>query len=588
VAQYHKILKDKITTRFGDLRKCFRVIDEDGSGSCDRVEISQMLNAMFNLNVPDRAMHRMIDLMDYDNSGDIRFDEFARVFAANDIRSMKTTTVTSADARHVEPDTTTHWSHSRQAPSTLEAIEMATPRRISMQPKKMKPITLNDGWEGPSYEGRTDQISGWRGSDLQVHMDDREEYKAGRDIDWTKYNTGGANESVFRPPMAQPVDTMEKGLPLLMTAGARESRASREPRASSRAGTTTLERPGQPPPSSGTSGSLSPRNLAGTDAFRTPIHTQHIAGAISPRNSPRNSPRRMLPAETLEWEARARDEQKRDLVAAAQLSVALLERQVLKEAFEAGKPAPKTANRTHHERMAATGTLSARARIERAAAEDPDNPYAITALTAHVSLPENDRTYSLLDLEDQTKTKTVSECVTDVQSNSPLFNSEARRLRKLGNTGLFEEQSELRGKELRRREAHARRAALYRGTEAHSKKVQEDQVDGYEEGRRHRKEAAFARMSDLQLAAESKIELEHGRETITLEPPSSRSWGSRPAPPHLVSHWSTITGTHQDPPQRQHVKMITSYQKAYPPNGPFAAAREAGDQRTPSWGGAHT
>jgi len=91
VAHYHKLLRSKMATRFSTLRRVFRKIDADASGQCDRGELKYMLNAMFNLRVPDAVMERMIDLADHDGDGNIRFDEFARVFTADDIFNMKNT-----------------------------------------------------------------------------------------------------------------------------------------------------------------------------------------------------------------------------------------------------------------------------------------------------------------------------------------------------------------------------------------------------------------------------------------------------------------------------------------------------------------
>jgi len=89
--KWHKILQKHITTRFSTFRGCFRLIDVDSSGSCDRKEMKTMLNAMFNLEVPSTTMDQMIDLADVDGDGVVRFAEFARVFSADDILSMKKT-----------------------------------------------------------------------------------------------------------------------------------------------------------------------------------------------------------------------------------------------------------------------------------------------------------------------------------------------------------------------------------------------------------------------------------------------------------------------------------------------------------------
>jgi len=93
VAHWHKVLKDKLETRFGEIRRAFQLIDEDRSGTCDRQELKHMLNAMFNLNVPDDIMDRIIDLADYDGDGVINFAEFARIVTADNVLSMKNTLI---------------------------------------------------------------------------------------------------------------------------------------------------------------------------------------------------------------------------------------------------------------------------------------------------------------------------------------------------------------------------------------------------------------------------------------------------------------------------------------------------------------
>ena len=122
---YHKLLSRKIANKFGTLRNCFRLVDEDASGTCDRQELKTMLMGdLFNLHIPSdvstvvkvvtlspdpsfsaylsqrvvtasilvrQVMDRIIDLADYDRSGDIKFDEFARLFSSDDIHRMKRT-----------------------------------------------------------------------------------------------------------------------------------------------------------------------------------------------------------------------------------------------------------------------------------------------------------------------------------------------------------------------------------------------------------------------------------------------------------------------------------------------------------------
>jgi Ca2+-binding EF-hand superfamily protein len=91
VSYHFKILKRLMETRFTELRRAFRLIDEDSSGDCDRDELKGMLNAMFNLSIPENVLDRIIDLADYDGDGSINFAEFARLATTDDVLDMKKT-----------------------------------------------------------------------------------------------------------------------------------------------------------------------------------------------------------------------------------------------------------------------------------------------------------------------------------------------------------------------------------------------------------------------------------------------------------------------------------------------------------------
>lgn len=91
VRHYHKILKRALETRFAEIRRAFRLVDMDNSGSCDRDELKHMLQAMFNLSIPEHIMDRIIDLADYDGDGQINFAEFARLATEDDVLNMKKT-----------------------------------------------------------------------------------------------------------------------------------------------------------------------------------------------------------------------------------------------------------------------------------------------------------------------------------------------------------------------------------------------------------------------------------------------------------------------------------------------------------------
>jgi hypothetical protein len=262
----------------------------------------------------------------------------------------------------------------------------------------------------------------------------------------------------------------------------------------------------------------------------------------------------------------------------------------MRDAWDAGLVAPSLANVTMNERLMRSGLQRSPRDIN---GSKPLGQGDSGSLSARASVPVRldggvrtdggQRDFSLLDLEDATRTRSVAQCFADAPANSPAFNSEARRLRRLGESSLREEQTEDRAREHSRRQAHAARAAKYRDAEAESRSRADAQRDGYDEGRRRRQAQYGATISDLQLAAESKIELEHGRETVLVEPPASIGWGNRPAPPHLTSHWNTISNHHADPPprgERGEANKIISYRRGFPPGG-LAGLTHA------SWGGAH-
>jgi len=97
VDYWFKIMQEKMQTRFSELRRAFRTLDEDASGSLDREEFKQVL-VMFNLGIPNDVMEKLIDLADFDGDGSINFAEFARIFTAESLFTMKQTVQADGDA----------------------------------------------------------------------------------------------------------------------------------------------------------------------------------------------------------------------------------------------------------------------------------------------------------------------------------------------------------------------------------------------------------------------------------------------------------------------------------------------------------
>lgn len=132
--RFHKLIADKFKTRFSEVRKGFRILDQDQSGMLSRKEMKAVVH-MFNLSVPDRILEAFVELADYDGvrrqalpqpasatpsrrlakrvwlsssvclrpahrsivpprrpqSDAVKYDEFARIMTADDILEMKDT-----------------------------------------------------------------------------------------------------------------------------------------------------------------------------------------------------------------------------------------------------------------------------------------------------------------------------------------------------------------------------------------------------------------------------------------------------------------------------------------------------------------
>lgn len=115
--------------------------------------------------------------------------------------------------------------------------------------------------------------------------------------------------------------------------------------------------------------------------------------------------------------------------------------------------------------------------------------------------------------------------------------------------------------------------------QAHCQKVDE-RVAAIAEARRRVKSTIDTRRGQRQLLVLTR-DVENGKAPIVLEAPNRPTWGS--APPHLTSHWATITGHFDDPPPREKGGVATVYgRKSFP-------ERDLADDRPGkiTWGGAH-
>jgi len=95
----HRLFVKKFHERFGNVRRGFRMLDADNSGYLTRAEFRSM-DDLFNLTISRNVMDCLIKLCDYDNSGVIKFAEFARVITAEDILNLKDTLVADPNMDH--------------------------------------------------------------------------------------------------------------------------------------------------------------------------------------------------------------------------------------------------------------------------------------------------------------------------------------------------------------------------------------------------------------------------------------------------------------------------------------------------------
>lgn len=83
----HAKIRDHFATRFTEVRRGFRLLDEDHSGRLTRDELKAVL-MMFNLDIKAHLIDKIIDIADADGSGDIDYAEFAQIMTIENIFDM--------------------------------------------------------------------------------------------------------------------------------------------------------------------------------------------------------------------------------------------------------------------------------------------------------------------------------------------------------------------------------------------------------------------------------------------------------------------------------------------------------------------
>jgi len=84
----HDKIRNHFATRFTEVRRGFRLLDEDHSGRLSRDELKAVL-MMFNLDIKAHLIEKIIDIADADGDGDIDYAEFAKIMTAEDILTLR-------------------------------------------------------------------------------------------------------------------------------------------------------------------------------------------------------------------------------------------------------------------------------------------------------------------------------------------------------------------------------------------------------------------------------------------------------------------------------------------------------------------
>jgi Ca2+-binding EF-hand superfamily protein len=84
----HKMIKQRLSTQFAEIRTAFRTFDKDGSGCISPEECTDALMSM-NVGVPRKWVEHLVNIADYDRDGEINYAEFAKILTIDDITTMK-------------------------------------------------------------------------------------------------------------------------------------------------------------------------------------------------------------------------------------------------------------------------------------------------------------------------------------------------------------------------------------------------------------------------------------------------------------------------------------------------------------------
>lgn len=114
-----KFLRDRIETKYKRITDAFKAHDTTRDGQLERDEVKEMLYNFNCAHISEPVIDTLIDFVDFDGDGQVKYSEFARVLTADDVMNMKPTLTAVANAPRLgRGDTIIHGHQQVQATST--------------------------------------------------------------------------------------------------------------------------------------------------------------------------------------------------------------------------------------------------------------------------------------------------------------------------------------------------------------------------------------------------------------------------------------------------------------------------------------
>ena len=84
-------LREELEEKYSTITKAFKFIDADRTGILEREEMKRLVTEFNMVGVRDEVFETLLDFIDVEGDGEIKYAEFARVLTADDVMAMKDT-----------------------------------------------------------------------------------------------------------------------------------------------------------------------------------------------------------------------------------------------------------------------------------------------------------------------------------------------------------------------------------------------------------------------------------------------------------------------------------------------------------------